>query len=318
MTMVQVSLPQYEPLEYWAKIPLGITFRGDATSVAVDSSDNVYVFNRGSHPLVVLDPEGKVIRWLQDDVFIRPHGVFIDRQDNIYLVDDGGHFVQKRSPEGTLLWTLGQPGIPAPWQEGEPFNKPTDVAVHPVSGDVFITDGYGNSRVHKFDSGGKHIFSWGRPGTKPGEFSLPHNIAILGDDRVVVADRENFRLQIFTLDGEFVDQHHVYHPMSVTTAGRGKSLMYVGEMGPPPVQHGVPNLGNRITIMSDSGERLDSFGASLPGNGPDQFVAPHGIAVDSKLNVYIAEVAWTYWWSRQPQPAPGEFVSLRKWIPKKQ
>ena len=86
------------------------------------------------------------------------------------------------------------------------FNRPTDIAIHPINRDLFISDGYGNSRIHKFDSYGRHILSWGSPGTEPGEFSLPHNITILGNDKVAVCDRENFRVQIFSLDGEYIKQ----------------------------------------------------------------------------------------------------------------
>ncbi|MEX0762218.1 MAG: peptidyl-alpha-hydroxyglycine alpha-amidating lyase family protein [Dehalococcoidia bacterium] len=304
---------KFEPAPYWAKLPMGVTFRGDATSVAVDSKDNVYVFNRGTHPVAVFDKEGNFIKGWGQGEFDRPHGIEIDAEDNLYLVDDGGHFVQKRTNDGKIVFTLGERGTPAPWQDGGMFNRPTDIAINPATGDLFVSDGYGNSRVHKFDASGKHIKSWGEPGTAPGQFSLPHNVCMLGTDKIVVCDRENFRLQVFTTDGEFVDQWHIHHPMSITHGRNGDTSLYVGEMGPPPVQNGVPNLGNRVTILSSEGEYLTYFGAPLPGQEPNQISAPHGIATDSEGSVYIGEVAWTFWFSRQPTPPLGEIVSLRKW-----
>jgi len=128
-----------------------------------------------------------------------------------------------------------------------------------------------------------------------------------------VSDRENFRLQAFSTDGEFIEQWHVHHPMTALQGRGGDTCLYVGEMGPPPVQQGVPNLGNNVAVLTDTGEFVTRFGASLPGPGPDQFVAPHGMAIDSHGSVYVAEVAWTFWYSRQPDPPVGEVPSLRKW-----
>lgn len=309
---------KFEPVPNWAKLPMGISFYGDATSVSVDSEDNVYVFNRGTDPIAVFDPEGNFLRSMGHGEFTRPHGIEIDADDNLYLVDDTGHNVQKRTKDGKLLFTLGTPGKPAEWQGGGMFNRPTDVAVHPESGDLFVSDGYGNSRVHRFDKNGKHILSWGESGSRPGQFSLPHNIAMLGNDKVIVCDREMFRVQIFTLDGEFVDQWHIHHPMSITNGRNGDTSLYVGEMIPPAVQRGVPNLGAGVAVLSEDGEFLQHCGASLPGQGPDQFTAPHGIVTDSQGSFYVAEVAWTNYYSRPDNsgldtPPLGEIVSLRKW-----
>ena len=236
----------------------------------------------------------------------------IDSGDNLFLVDDLAHMVEKRSPDGTLILRLGERGKGADWQSGKPFNRPTHVAVDEQSGDLFISDGYGNSRVHKYDAKGDHIRSWGTAGSGPGEFSLPHNIAIAGDDRVVVCDRENFRIQFFDFDGAFVKQVHMHRPMSVTSVKTPEGYnLYIGEAGPPPVQDGVPNLGLRLVVTDGEGNEITSFGDAHGGEAPNQFIAPHGVAVDSEGSVYIAEVAFTAYGSLQTPPR--EVVSLRKW-----
>lgn len=301
----------YSPVPNWCKLPYGMTFKNDATSVAVDSKDNVYVFCRGPVPLFIFDSEGNYINSWGEGEFLRPHGICVDKNDDLYLIDDQGHMIEKRTKEGKLIFRLGEKGKSSARQSGDIFNLPTDAIVDPDTGDIFISDGYGNSRVHKFDTEGKYIKSWGEPGSDPGKFSLPHNIAITSDKRLIVADRENFRLQIFDTEGNFIDQWHIHHPMSVTTDKEDN--IYVGEMGPPPVQEGVKNLGNCVSILNPEGKLIERLGDELPGSNDNQFVAPHGIAVDSKGSIYVAEVAWTFWFSRQENPPIGEIPSLRKW-----
>ena len=301
----------YSPVPNWCKLPYGMTFKNDATSVAVDSKDNVYVFCRGPVPLFIFDSEGNYINSWGEGEFLRPHGICVDKNDDLYLIDDQGHMIEKRTKEGKLIFRLGEKGKSSVRQSGDIFNLPTDAIVDPDTGDIFISDGYGNSRVHKFDTEGKYIKSWGEPGSDPGKFSLPHNIAITSGKRLIVADRENFRLQIFDTEGNFIDQWHIHHPMSVTTDKEDN--IYVGEMGPPPVQEGVKNLGNCVSILNPEGKLIERLGDELPGSNDNQFVAPHGIAVDSNGSIYVAEVAWTFWFSRQENPPIGEIPSLRKW-----
>jgi DNA-binding beta-propeller fold protein YncE len=308
---------RYEPVGEWARLPEGRTFSGDATSVAVDASDNVYVFNRGPTPMLVFDRDGKLLDAWGDGEFVGPHAVALDGEGNLYLVDRRAHFVQKRTPSGAVVFTLGTPGRPAPRQGGGCFNEPTDVAVTP-GGDLFITDGYGNSRIHHFDPSGRHVTSWGRPGSLPGEFSLPHGIVSVDGDRLVMCDRENFRLQVFDTEGRFLRQWHCHHPLAIR-AHPTLPLLLVAEMGPPPVQENVPNLGNRVTIFSHDGEIVGRFGAPTPGQGIDQFICPHGIAVDSRGDIYVAEVSASYLASpssgnrTEEVPEGGELPSLRKW-----
>ncbi|MFW6194996.1 MAG: peptidyl-alpha-hydroxyglycine alpha-amidating lyase family protein [Chloroflexota bacterium] len=304
-------LTKYEPVPLWGHVPHGIWLY-EATSVAVDNNDRVYVFNRGNHPMVVLDTEGEFVESWGQGQFNRPHGVTVAPDGNLFLADDLDHTVRKTDTRGKTIFTLGSSGKPAAWQGGEPFNRPTHVAVSERTGEFFVSDGYGNSRVHKFDPDGKHMKSWGEPGDRAGQFSLPHNIAMLGDDHVIVCDRENFRLQIFTTEGEYVDQWHAHRPIAIR-AGKGDDTnIYVAEAGPPPVQKDVPNLGMKVSVLTRDGKEILRFGDSLPGEGPSQFLAPHGMDIDSQGNVYIAEVSKTSL-GNNGITLNHEPVSLRKW-----
>ena len=310
--MVKSATPAtvYEPVPYWAKLPHPMFFK-EATSVAVDSNDNVYVFGRGDHPIIIFDRDGNFLETWGAGEFVRPHGITIDGDDNLYLADDDAHMIEKRTKEGKLIFRLGEKGRAADWQGGDPFNRPTHVAINPATGDLFISDGYGNSRVHKYDTDGKYIKSWGESGSLEGQFSLPHNIAMNGTDRVTVCDRENFRLQTFTTDGEFVKQVHAHRPMAITDGKGEDANLYVGEAGAPPVQEGVRRLGQRVVVMDREGNEVTRFGNELSGEGHDQFIAPHGIAVDSEGSVYIAEVSYTAYGSKLDPVR--EVTSLRKW-----
>ena len=153
-------------VENWAKLPEGWEFK-DVAAVAVDSKDRVYVFNRGEHPMIVFDREGNFIRSWGEGTFPRAHGLHIDANDILYCTDDGGHVVRKCTTEGKVLLELGVPGKAAPYMSGTPFHRCTHTALSP-RGDIYVSDGYGNARVHKFSPDGKLLKSWGEPGTDPG------------------------------------------------------------------------------------------------------------------------------------------------------
>jgi len=309
-----VPIGVYEPDPTWPALPDGVSYGGAATSVAVDSRDRVYVFNRGPVPVVVLNPDGSVVdSWGAGD-FVMPHGVSIDFDDNIWAVDLK-HAVHKRATDGTALLTIGDGTSSAPFS-GAPFNRPTDALVHPLTGDIFVTDGYRNAAVHRFAPDGELVHSWGGPGSDPGEFSLPHGLCFVGDDRILICDRENFRLQLFTLDGDFIDQWHSYYPQclrSVPLAGGGTAVL-VGEGPRVRYQRDVPNLGCRVRILDDNGREIGRIGTGKWGFDSDAFVSIHGVAVDSHGDVYVAETPYAtivhYYGEPAPEPEP---VSLRKW-----
>lgn len=306
--------PEFEPARDWlGLLDQGVSFNGDAAAVGVTSDDRIVVFNRGRIPVTVFDRDGRLLDSWGEGEFDCPHGLTIDADDNLYLVDSrGAHVIHKRSLDGTSLMTLGVRGAGAPAHSGKPFRSPTDLVVHPVTREIFISDGYENSAIHRFDSSGRHISSWGRPGGDPGEFYLPHSIALLDDDHLIVCDRENFRLQIFSCDGAFVDEWRAFRPCTVAV---NEGLVYVAELGPTPKFHGQPNLGSRIRILSPEGRRIGTLGADTPGDGANQFSAPHSLAFDSAGSLYVAEVvrSWLDGYLGIAVSTDEEPISVKKW-----
>lgn len=191
-------------------LPLGWKF-GRVSAVATNQAGTeVYVFQRGpeADPLIVFDNKGRYLRSWGRGLFGTPHGLRLDKDDNVFVTDSRNHQVMKFDKNGKLLMTLGIRGKAG--TDDKTFNRPTDIAFAHVgnnySGDFYISDGYGNSRVVKFSAEGKYLLSWGKPGSGPGEFHVPHSIAVDSKGRVYVSDRENNRIQIFTADGEFLRQ----------------------------------------------------------------------------------------------------------------
>ena len=301
----------YRPVEKWGALPDGMSFV-EATSVAVDANDDVYVFNRGKHPVIVFDREGRFKRTWGEGQFRRAHGITVGPDGTLWLTDDLHHTIRQFTPDGKCLLTIGDPDKPSTLQGGKPFNRPTHVAISPKTGDVYISDGYGNSRVHKYDPKGRHLVSWGEPGTDPGCFNLPHNIATDAAGLVYVADRENHRVQIFDPNGHYLAQwNNLHRPCGLAADARLGDIFFVGELPSHlPVNKDVPNLGARVSILSIKGQLLGRVGGRFAGEKPGEFVAPHGCAVDSRGDLYVAEVSWTAQGSHE-QP-PREIRSLQK------
>lgn len=191
-------------------LPAGWKF-GRVSAVATNQAGTeVYVFQRGpeADPLIVLDNKGRYLRSWGRGLFGTPHGLRLDKDDNVFVTDSRNHQVMKFDKNGKLLMTLGIRGKAG--TDDKTFNRPTDIAFahlgNSYNGDFYVSDGYGNSRVVKFNAAGKYLLSWGKPGNGPGEFHVPHSIAVDSKGRVYVSDRENNRIQIFTADGEFLRQ----------------------------------------------------------------------------------------------------------------
>ncbi|RDV00679.1 hypothetical protein [Trinickia dinghuensis] len=282
------------------------TWEHDVTGVAVDSHDRVYVLRRGDDPVTVLNPDGAVLnRWGNGYFSNRPHLISIGDDDTVYVADDGGHRIFVFEPTGRLLETIGS-GIPSETgceagaasaeaaldqiRGGQPFNRPTK-AVPWRDGELFVSDGYRNCRVHRFSAERQLMHSWGGPGAGLGCFVIPHSVTIDADGRVFVCDRENDRIQIFSRDGELLDVwNDVQRPTDVAFDRRG--YVYVNELPRGPLDLKSWRLGRaeralpgRVTVRSPDSTIVAQV--ICPGV---EFLAPHAIAVDSKGAVYVSEV----------------------------
>jgi hypothetical protein len=317
MTTVTLGSGRYrfEVQENWGELPAGWELN-DVAAVAVDKQDRVYVFNRGAHPMIVFDREGYFLRSWGEGLFSRAHGLHIGPDEHLYCTDDGDHTVRKCTLDGKVLLTIGIPGKPAPHMSGDPFNRCTHTALSP-GGDIYVSDGYGNARVHKYSPDGKLLHTWGEPGCDPGQFNIVHNICCDRDGWVYVADRENHRVQVFDGGGKYETQwNNMHRPCGLYCGTERTPLFYIGEIGPTmPVNRDVPNLGPRISIVTHEGKLLGRLGDVRAGTRLDQFIAPHGLAVDSRGDLYVGEVSYTAWPQVYPkEPTPKGLRSLRKLV----
>jgi DNA-binding beta-propeller fold protein YncE len=302
----------YQVVENWAKLPDGYSFK-EVGGVGVDAQDNVYVFNRGAHPMMVFDRGGNFLRSWGEGIFPRAHGITMAPDDTMFLSDDGDHTVRKCTLDGKVLFMLGTSGKPAAFMSGDPFNRCTHVAIDPRNGDFYVSDGYGNARVHKYTPDGKLLFSWGESGTDPGEFNIVHNIATDKDGWVYVADRENHRIQVFDPNGKFETQWvNMARPCGLYL-DQPSGLAYIGELGAAigPNAEGR-KLGPRVSIYNTQGQLLARLGDEGEGESPGRFIAPHGVCIDSRGDIYVGEVSWTHTGSRLNPPR--ELRSLQKLV----
>jgi hypothetical protein len=309
MFVVEAGDRQYELVEGWGKLPPGWCW-GQVAGVACDSQDRVHVYTRTEHPYMIFDKSGSMVDHWGEEVLDQAHSAYIDPSDSLFLLSHHGHFILKFNPEGKHVLTLGKRGaasdtgytkegrVPgSPWLSGNglpvtngvayggpPFHQPTDVAVA-SNGDIFVSDGYRNSRFHKFSPTGDLLGSWGEPGhakdlrntkNEPGKFHTPHGIWVEGD-RVYVLDRENNRIQIYTTGGDFVDMWvNLERPTDMYVDREG--IAYISE------------LEDHVSIVDvKSGNLVGRFGSER-SNQPGKFWGPHSIWVDSEGSLYVGEV----------------------------
>ena len=265
------KVPEYQPMPNWLELPKGFQFEL-VTAVATDKDDNLFIFHRGKRPISVFDKTGKFLRSWGDGEVKTAHGLRLDHDGNVWTTDLGTHQVIKYDPTGKVLLTLGTKNKPGNTREH--FNKPADVAVS-AAGDVYVADGYGNSRVVKFSKEGQYLKEWGKKGKQPGEFNLVHAIFLDGQGRVYVGDRENDRIQVFDTEGKFLEQwRESGAPFGLFLQGGKRMLVADGR-------------GNEVRLLDLNGKLLSRFGQK--GMEPGQFLMPHGICADSRGVVYVTE-----------------------------
>ncbi len=263
----------------WAKLPRWWNF-GETnqpgpprTSVkgAVAANGDVYTLCRGAHPVMVFDADGRFITsWGEGEFSSFVHGMTIDPAGRVWIADSGLHTVTQHEPDGTLLRTLGMRGAAAPTLYGKPFNMPTGIAFA-SNGDVFVSDGYGNRRVHCFSPDGELKHAWGEPGTGPGQFALVHFISTDANDTLYVCDRENHRIQLFSASGDVLAQWTGFDMPSDLAFGR--ELIYVA-------------AADGVSIWNMRREKLAHFGRDEPHQGAFNV---HGIWLDADENIYLAQ-----------------------------
>lgn len=272
------------PLDY-VPVPNAVTVPPDLTmgataSVAFAGNGHLFVLTRGTPAFFEFDENGTFVRAFGER-YTRAHGLRIDGEGNLWATDVGAHVVMKLSPQGDVLMTIGTRGEAGEWNEAagsRKLNQPNDVAIA-ANGDIFIAQGHtpgprGDARVLRFDRTGRFISSWGGKGTGPGQFAVAHGIAIDGDGRLWVADRENQRIQVFQTDGTFVrEMKYAGLPCSVDI---GDEAVYM-----------VNGFAGQVVKLDLSGKVLAALGR--PGKGPGEFGEAHFIAVSPKGELFVAD-----------------------------
>jgi DNA-binding beta-propeller fold protein YncE len=297
---------RYELIPGWEQVPAGYA-RSDVTDVAVDSQERIYLLCRTSkpgqptHPILVYERSGKFLRSVGEGIIsIHPHGLSII--GDIMWITDYDHTVRKMTLDGELLLTIGTKDVPD--SAGGLFNRPAATTVG-LNGDIYVAGSHPQDRVHQFTPKGEHIRSWGGFGQGPGELNKPHGITTHADGRIVVADRENNRIQFFSPDGEYLDEWtDTQRPNQIIFDADGLAYIGEGSLRPGNTMYRNGKLvtiteagggGARVAVFDRAGRVIARWGgndaysdACEPGN----FASPHGLAVDAEGGLYVAEVTW--------------------------
>ncbi len=306
--IIEAGERQYELVRGWGDLPDGWVW-GQVGAVAVDSEDQVHVFTRNEHPYMVFDKSGKLLDSWGEGIFEDAHGMCITPDDTVYFVDrnpqivlkfnkqgkhrltlghrnqpsDTGYTHDQRLPAGPLASGGGMPDMNGVGHPGPPFHHPTDVSIS-AGGEIYVSDGYRNCRVHKYAADGTLLHSWGEVGhahdlrdttDSPGHFHTVHSVWE-HKGRVYVADRENNRIQIFTPDGTYITTWTGFLRPTKLFVDK-EDIMYVAE------------LEDRVSIVDLQGNVIGRFGSER-SHDPGKFWGPHGIWTDSAGDLYVAEV----------------------------
>ncbi len=248
------------------------------TGVAENSKGHIFIVNKGTMKLLEFDANGNFLRSLADGVLVAPHGLRIDEEDNIWVTDLELHLVIKINPDGHISLVLGQKDKSGLFDETRNmilFYKPADIAFG-LNAEIYIADGYGNSRIVKLDKEGNFIKAWGEKGTENGNFDNPHNIVVDNEGLIYVADRYNDRIQIFNANGDFINSwKHVGTPWGLAISKQ--QVLYMTD-----------GTNEKILKLNLNGDVLGGY--SNAGQKPGQMRAAHGIALDKNDHIYVTEV----------------------------
>jgi peptidylamidoglycolate lyase len=294
------SQVSYELVNNWPKLSKSYKL-GQPTGIGIDKDDHIFVFHRAGriwtkpfpdsaisqNTVLELDNEsGKIINSWGANYFIMPHGLTVDKQNNIWLTDVGLHQIFKFSHDGKLLLKLGVAKVPG--NDSLHFNLPTDIAVAD-DGSFYVSDGYGNSRVVKFSSTGKYIKAWGTYGNRPGEFIIPHGIAIDKNNTIYVADRQNNRIQLFDTSGNFIKElKNDVHVEQLPSISIDKAdHLFAIDYDPTKKMDNTAN-GSTIFEFDPFQNAKNHFGAAGSVNRTTSYF--HDIAIDSKGNIYVGDI----------------------------
>jgi sugar lactone lactonase YvrE len=309
--------PTFEPVHEWEQLPEGLLHR-DVSDVAVDDlRDRVYLLTRKDPRVLVYDRGGVFhAAWGEEVLSAKPHGITVGPDGAIWVADEGAHVVRRFTETGVCTLTLGTPGAASETgfdphapdlaerirhvRAGPPFNRPTAVAVA-ADGEVFVSDGYGNARVHRFAADGTLLASFGEAGDRPGEFRTPHCLCLDRMERLLVADRGNERVQVFSRAGRLLAVWPAQRPNAVTALPDG--TIWIG--------HSAWNVGNTswvrgrierfepafVSVHDADGRLLATVGGGPDPCAPGNFVTAHGIAVDADGDLYVADVTHASQWS---------------------
>ena len=280
MVTVGTGKHTYRLEQDWGDLPAGQKY-GAVSAMATDSEDRVYIFQRTEPPVLVFEQGGAYLGSWGDKAIRESHGFYIS-DDVAYITDRDDSVALKYTLEGKPLQILGErgvhsdtgcekPGDLVPRAAG-PFNYPTEMAPSP-SGDLYVSDGYRNARVHRFSGDGQLIASWGEPGkSEPGQLHLPHSLLVDGDGKVYVCDRENSRIQVFDGEGNYLSMWtDVHRPTDISLDGDG--VFYVSELD-------VEGSGPRVSVLDGEGNMLTRWDSR----------SAHGLWVDSRGDIYLALV----------------------------
>ncbi|HYR41551.1 MAG TPA: peptidyl-alpha-hydroxyglycine alpha-amidating lyase family protein [Terriglobia bacterium] len=296
----------YDSVPNFLKLPANL-YLGEGIGVARNSKGHVFVFTRsGETRLFEFDQNGNFVREIGQGLygFQMAHGVRVDPQDNIWTIDEGTNVIVKFSPEGRVLMTMGRreeavegilatpaPGTPPPPAQPYRFNRPTDITWDPA-GNIFVSDGYGNSRVAKYDKNGRFLKSIGSRGTQPGQMNTPHSITADAKGNIYVADRGNRRIQVFDSDLNLLKIFdNVGAPWAVCITPGAHQYLYSSNSNPDNNDSRQMAVSGEIYKMELDGTIIGKFGK--PGKQLGEFSTVHEIDCRNENELVVAEItAW--------------------------